>query len=122
MQSVEYQKFGSKFLLPAAFCHQFEADINLTLSFDFTESASANITPLPTMLRPTLPRIGHSLRSFRRSLHSVPPLVHDYRETGIPEFLSPEGFNIAWTQYQSLIVERLNALTSGKPTEALPFM
>jgi superoxide dismutase len=66
------------------------------------------------MLRPALPRIGRSLRSFRRSLHSVPPLVRDYRETGIPEFLSPEGFHIAWTEYQTLMVERLNALTSGR--------
>lgn len=65
------------------------------------------------MLRPTLPRIGHSLRIFRRSLHHVPPLTHDFRN-GITEFLSPEGFDIAWTQYQGLMVEKLNVLTAGK--------
>jgi hypothetical protein len=76
---------------------------------------------LPTMLRPTLPRIGHSLRTFRRSLHNVPPLTHDFRESGIPEFLSPAGFDMAWTQYQSLMVEKLNVLTAGMLTSIEDF-
>jgi hypothetical protein len=71
---------------------------------------------LPSMLRPTLvPRIGRSLtlRPFRRSLHQVPPLAHDFSNEGIPGLLGPAGFDMAWTQYQSLMVEKLNSLTVG---------
>jgi Fe-Mn family superoxide dismutase len=67
------------------------------------------------MLRPTLPRIGRSLRTFHRSLHSVPPLTHNFRE-GVPGLLSPNGFDMAWTQYQSLMVEKLNVLIAGMST------
>ena len=63
------------------------------------------------MLRPRLPRIALSLR---RSLHNVPPLTHDFTN-GVPGLLSPAGFDIAWTQYQSLMVEKLNNLTVGMP-------
>jgi hypothetical protein len=65
-----------------------------------------------TMLRPTLPRIGRALGTFRRSLHSVPPLTHNFQE-GVPGLLSPNGFDMAWTQYQNLMVEKLNVLTAG---------
>jgi hypothetical protein len=66
----------------------------------------------PSMLRPRLFRIGNSLRTFRRSVHSVPNLIHDFRE-GIPGLLSPQGFDMAWTQYQSLMLEKLSSLTAG---------
>ena len=70
--------------------------------------------PTSTMLRPSLvPRIGASCRTFRRSLHNVPRLSHDFANEGVPGFLGPAGFDIAWTQYQSLMVERLNRLTAG---------
>ncbi|KAH8815196.1 Manganese/iron superoxide dismutase [Xylogone sp. PMI_703] len=65
------------------------------------------------MLRPRLPRIGFSLR---RALHQVPPLTHDFRN-GVPGLLSPAGFNMAWTQYQSLMVEKLNNLIVGGTDE-----
>ncbi|KAH6675527.1 Manganese/iron superoxide dismutase [Halenospora varia] len=64
------------------------------------------------MLRPTLPRIGHSLRVFRRSLHNVPTLQHSYKQ-GVPGLLSPLGFDIAWTKYQKLLVDKLNQITAG---------
>lgn len=64
------------------------------------------------MLRPRLPRIGLSLRTSRRSLHHVPLLTHDF-SNGVPGLLSAPGFDIAWTQYQSLMVEKLNVLTAG---------
>ena len=74
-----------------------------------------------TMLRPALPRIGHSLRItnppriFRRTLRTrhVPILSHDFTN-GVPGLLSPAGFDMAWTQYQELMVERLNVLTAGR--------
>lgn len=65
------------------------------------------------MLRPRLPRIGRALKTPHRSLHKVPLLTHDF-SNGVPGLLSPAGFNIAWTQYQSLMVEKLNTLTDGK--------
>ena len=42
----------------------------------------------------------------------MPPLAHDFRN-GVPGLLSPEGFDIAWTQYMTLMMEKLNALTAG---------
>ncbi|KAL1986751.1 hypothetical protein VTN96DRAFT_5616 [Rasamsonia emersonii] len=62
-----------------------------------------------------------------RGLHRVPQLTHDayFKKNGIPELLSPEGFDFAWTQYQTLLVEKLNLLTQdtvdadAKPGELL---
>jgi Fe-Mn family superoxide dismutase len=69
------------------------------------------------MLRPALPRIGRSLRSCRRSLHTefhnVPLLKHSFQLDGVPDLLSVAAVDIAWTQYQGLMVEKLNALTAG---------
>jgi hypothetical protein len=69
-----------------------------------------------TMFRPRLriPRVGLARQtpSFQRSMHHVPPLAHDFRE-GVPGLLSAEGFDIAWTQYMTLMMEKLNALTAG---------
>jgi superoxide dismutase len=47
----------------------------------------------------------------------MPQLQHDayYKENGVPEFLSPEAFDFSWTQYQSLLVNKLNLLTQGEP-------
>jgi superoxide dismutase len=46
----------------------------------------------------------------------MPQLIHgsNYKENGISEFLSPEAFDFAWTQYQSLMLDKLNLLTEGK--------
>lgn len=32
----------------------------------------------------------------------------------MPEFLSPEAFDFAWTQYQTVLVDKLNLLTQGE--------
>jgi hypothetical protein len=67
-----------------------------------------------TMIRPTfVPRLGRSFRTFRRCLHQVPVLNHDFSADGVPGLLGPAGFDVAWTQYQSLMVEKLNTLTAG---------
>jgi Fe-Mn family superoxide dismutase len=46
----------------------------------------------------------------------MPQLIHgsNFKENGISEFLSPEAFDFAWTQYQSLMLDKLNLLTQGK--------
>ena len=82
-------------------------------------SALVTTRPQPAMLRPRLrsPRLafGFGLRATanaRRSLHRVPQLQHDYSE-GVPNLMSPGGFQIAWTDYMKLMVEKLNALTVG---------
>lgn len=71
------------------------------------------------MLRPRLRvsrlAFGLGIRSTvnaRRSIHHVPELPHDYSQ-GVPNLMSPGGFNIAWSEYMKLTVEKLNALTVG---------
>lgn len=66
----------------------------------------------PTMLRPCLPRAGNLLKSSRRGLRTLPMLRHNFSD-GVPGLLSPAGFDMAWTQYQSLMIEKLNTLTAG---------
>lgn len=57
-----------------------------------------------------------ALRFQARGLHRIPQLQHDayYKENGVPEFMSPEAFDFSWTQYQTLLVEKLNLLTQGE--------
>lgn len=52
-----------------------------------------------------------------RGLHQIPQLQHDsfFQRNGVPEFMSPEAYDFAWTQYQTLLVDKLNLLTNGKP-------
>jgi superoxide dismutase, Fe-Mn family len=53
--------------------------------------------------------------------HQIPALPHDetYAEHGVDGLLSPEGFDLAWTQYQSMMIEKLNIMTMGMPRAAL---
>ncbi|KAM3512284.1 hypothetical protein MY11210_004068 [Beauveria gryllotalpidicola] len=51
-----------------------------------------------------------------RSIHHVPNLTHDF-SNGIPSLMSPGGFSIAWSEYMTFIVEKLNALTAGTELE-----
>lgn len=69
-----------------------------------------------------LPRAARSLRlgpaqnltaHATRRIHHVPTLPHDYAEGGVPNLMSPGGFAIAWSDYMSLMVEKLNGLTAG---------
>lgn len=48
----------------------------------------------------------------------MPQLTHDqtFRKNGIPELMSPEGFDLAWSQYQAMMVDKLNLLTGGMCT------
>lgn len=66
-----------------------------------------------------LPRVGKSLGlglrttvNARRCLHRVPALPHDYSQ-GVPNLMSRSGFQIAWTENMSMLLEKLNALTVG---------
>ncbi|KAI9818027.1 MAG: hypothetical protein M1827_000651 [Pycnora praestabilis] len=54
-----------------------------------------------------------------RRIHHVPLLTHDasFKKDGVPGVLSAEGFDLAWTQYQGLMIEKLNLLTGGTPDE-----
>lgn len=47
-----------------------------------------------------------------KSLHTVPKLPHDF-SAGVPNLMSEAGFNLAWTDYMTLMTEKLNALTAG---------
>ncbi|KAF5015919.1 hypothetical protein F66182_12566, partial [Fusarium sp. NRRL 66182] len=59
------------------------------------------------IVKTSLPRFQY------RSLHRVPQLANErlFKEHGISEFMSSEAFDFAWTQYQSLLVEKLNLMT-----------
>lgn len=46
-------------------------------------------------------------------MHHMPPLPHDFRE-GVPGLLSAEGFDMAWTQHMTLMLDKLNAMTAGR--------
>ncbi len=87
-------------------------------TFEIFRTRTGNTIILSTMLRPLLPRTRHGLRAFRRSLHSVPMLNSAFND-GVPGLLSPAGFDIAWTQYQSLMVDKLNNLVAGM-SKSLP--
>ncbi|OAA74013.1 Fe superoxide dismutase [Cordyceps fumosorosea ARSEF 2679] len=73
---------------------------------------------LAQSLRPsttsTAPRFAAPLAA--RAIHHVPTLAHDFSE-GVPSLMSPGGFNIAWSEYMALTVEKLNALTAGTELE-----
>ncbi|KAI1412641.1 manganese and iron superoxide dismutase [Hypoxylon sp. FL1857] len=73
------------------------------------------------MLRPRL-RIPRATRLWRpalstRQIHDIPRLQQFKPEEGVPELLSSQGFNIAWTQYMQYIIEGLNARTAGTQFE-----
>ncbi|KAG9244584.1 superoxide dismutase [Calycina marina] len=76
------------------------------------------------MPRPRFARLGLSLGSIKpsirpvrtpcRSLFTVPPIENlEKMVNGIPEFLSPAAVDMAWTQYQGYMIERLNNLVAG---------
>ncbi|AEO66065.1 uncharacterized protein THITE_2143700 [Thermothielavioides terrestris NRRL 8126] len=57
-----------------------------------------------------------------RSLHALAPLDYNMKneasQHGIADFLSPTAFNIAWTQYQTHLLDKLNALTAETEWES----
>lgn len=48
----------------------------------------------------------------------MPQLTHDasFKKNGVPELFSPEAVDFAWTQYQTLLIDKLNLLTQGTTT------
>ena len=66
-------------------------------------------------------RIGQCIRHVKplrleRSLHKVVKLPYEQYEphvNGIYPLYSKEAFNLAWTEYQSSLIEQVNRLTSG---------
>ncbi|TPX22664.1 hypothetical protein DIZ76_014542 [Coccidioides immitis] len=81
--------------------------------------------PIARSVRETLTKLPHQTflsQSHARGVHSVPTLMYDatFRENGVSELLSPEGYDMAWTQYQGMVVDKLNLLTAGTPDESLP--
>jgi Fe-Mn family superoxide dismutase len=50
-------------------------------------------------------------------MHSIAQLDYNLDKeastNGIGKLLTPTAFNIAWTQYQTHLIERLNALVAG---------
>ena len=62
---------------------------------------------------PRVPLVARPAVGGRRSLHSLPALPHDFKE-GVPGLLSADGHEMAWTQYQSLMLEKLNSLVAGE--------
>lgn len=61
----------------------------------------------------TINAIASSNRGSRRSLHSVPSLPHDYSQ-GVPNLMSPGGFALAWTDYMTVTLDKLNAMIAGE--------
>ncbi|KAL9946090.1 hypothetical protein D7B24_005987 [Verticillium nonalfalfae] len=70
------------------------------------------------MVRPRvrLPRVRLAQQLQQRSLHSVPKLDHDF-SNGVPGVLSADGFQMAWTEYMTHTLDKLNALTAGTDLE-----
>ncbi|QSZ28697.1 hypothetical protein DSL72_003197 [Monilinia vaccinii-corymbosi] len=67
------------------------------------------------MFRSRFSRIGLSAtKSFTRSFsYQVPPLRHDFTQ-GITEFIGPAAFELSWTTYQKLMVDKLSEATAGQ--------
>jgi Fe-Mn family superoxide dismutase len=66
-------------------------------------------TPATTTLLP--------LACRARAMHALAPLEYNLQneasQNGIADFLSPAAFNIAWTQYQTHLLEKLNGMIAG---------
>ncbi|OAA68627.1 superoxide dismutase [Niveomyces insectorum RCEF 264] len=57
-----------------------------------------------------------ALPGSRRRIHHMPISRHK-AHVGVPNLLSPEGFDMAWTQHMSLMLARLNQLVAGTDYE-----
>ncbi|CAK7564733.1 MAG: hypothetical protein SEPTF4163_002632 [Sporothrix epigloea] len=72
------------------------------------QSAQSALTPL-----------SQSVLAFQcrnRSLHSMPISRHDAL-VGVPNLLSAEGYDLAWTQHMALMLKRLNQMVTGTDYE-----
>ncbi len=66
----------------------------------------------PRLRIPRVPRVGLSQPLSRRWKHHIPTLNYDIKD-GIPRFLSPPAVGIAWSDYMTLMIEKLNNMTAG---------
>lgn len=48
------------------------------------------------------------------------PYHTTFMQTGVPNLFSIEGYQIAWEQYQTYLVQKINELTAGEPIENTP--
>ncbi|KAL2129585.1 hypothetical protein VTI74DRAFT_7556 [Chaetomium olivicolor] len=75
------------------------------------------LTPATTAASPLLPLCARS-----RTMHSIAMLEYNKHneasQNGIPGFLSPAAFNIAWHQYQTHCLEKLNGIVAGGEYES----
>ena len=74
---------------------------------------------LPTMFK-LISRSSIRNSTSLRSIHTLPKLInHDvWVEKGIPGLFSPQGYNTAWTDYQTYLLTNLTLLTNGTGNEA----
>lgn len=75
------------------------------------------------MARPPPRSLSFVQRQQRRLLNTAPPSLTAkpdgnaiFQQNGIPGFLSPEAFDMGYTQYQTMILDTLSKLTKGTPT------
>ena len=71
-------------------------------------AAQSALAPLSQSAMPASAR-----RNGRRSIHHMPISRHDPR-VGVPNLLSAEGYDLAWTQHMMLMLNRLNQLVTGE--------
>ncbi|KAK0632334.1 putative 37S ribosomal protein [Immersiella caudata] len=68
----------------------------------------------PRLIIPRAPRL--CLVRPSRSYHTIPELQYVWKEDDkSPQLLTRFGFDQAWTQYQSFILNKLNRLTTAEP-------
>ncbi|KAH8890938.1 manganese and iron superoxide dismutase [Thozetella sp. PMI_491] len=70
----------------------------------------------PRLRIPRVPRVSAVQPAARRWKHHIPSLNYDIKD-GIPRFLSPPAVGIAWSDYMTLMIEKLNNMTAGTQHE-----
>jgi hypothetical protein len=80
--------------------------------FSKTVSQSA---PISKMFRPRFPRIPIQRLPIKRcfATQRLPTLRHDF-SSGVPDLMSAPAFDISWTQYQTMMIDKLNQLLAGR--------
>ncbi|KZL66954.1 superoxide dismutase [Colletotrichum tofieldiae] len=58
-----------------------------------------------------------TMQMQQRSLHYVPQLAHDFKQ-GVPGLLSADGYDMAWNQYMTVVLDKLNALIAANQSLA----
>ncbi|KAJ0121161.1 superoxide dismutase [Diaporthe amygdali] len=86
----------------------------------------SSAVPRPAPLSPFAVTARHQQQQQRslhaspsRRLHKVAPLTDDakFEQYGVPGLLTTEGFEFAYTNYQSWLLEKLNQMTAGTSFE-----